>query len=138
MLYEKFNVSWKRSLAKRTHFGRIHYYVLNSQSTLRLILFHMAHSVTNTEFSLFTSVFLSFYGNISSIASSNSVISPTKYDVAPFGRLHSVFFGVSSHCSSKIRDFYSLSFFTTLIETIFLVISSWNFLEFFSKTLKIS
>jgi hypothetical protein len=91
----------------------------------------MAHGATNTELSLFTSVFLSFYGNISLIASSNSVISPTEYDVAPFGRLRLVFFGVSSHCSLKIRDSCSLFFFTTSMETIFLVISFWNFLEFF-------
>jgi hypothetical protein len=91
----------------------------------------MAHSTTNTEFSLFTNVFLSFYGNISLIASSNSVISPTEYDVAPFGRPCSVFFGVSLYCSSKIRNSYSLFFFITLMETISLVISSWNFLEFF-------
>jgi hypothetical protein len=44
----------------------------------------MAHSATNTELSLFTSVFLLFYSNISLIASSNSVISPTEYDDSSF------------------------------------------------------
>jgi hypothetical protein len=131
MLYEKFDVYWKRGFAKRTYFGRIHHCVLNGQSALGLILFHMAHRATNTELSLFTSVFLSFCSNISLIALSNSVISPTEYDVAPFGRLRSVFFGVSLYCSSKIGDSCSLSSFTTLMETISLVISSWNFLEFF-------
>jgi hypothetical protein len=131
MLYEKFNIYWKRSFAKRIHFGRIYYHVLNGQSAFGLILFHMTHSTTNTELSLFTSVFLSFCSNISSIASSNSVISPTEYDVASFSRLHLIFFGVSSYCSSKIGDSCLLSFSTTSIGIIFLVISSWNFLEFF-------
>jgi hypothetical protein len=131
MLYEKFNVYWKRGFAERIHFGRIHHHVLNGQSALGLILFHMAHRAINTKLSLFIGVSLSFCSNISSIASSNSVISPTEYDVASFGRPHSVFFGVSSHCSSKIGDFCSLSSFTTLMGTISLVISFWNFLEFF-------
>jgi hypothetical protein len=124
MLYEKFDVYWKRSLVEETHFGRIHHCVLNGQSALELILFHMAYSVTNTEFFLFASVFLSFYGNISLIASSNSVISPTEYDVAPFSRLRSVFFGVSLYYSSKIGNSCSLSSFTTSMGTISLVISS--------------
>jgi hypothetical protein len=72
-----------------------------------------------------------FCGNISLIALSNLVILPIEYDIAPFGCPHSVFFGVSSHCSLKIGDSCSFSFFTTLMETISLVISSWNFLEFF-------
>jgi hypothetical protein len=86
MLYGKFNIYWKRGFAEGTHFGRIHHRVLNGRSTLGLILFHMAHRATNTELSLFTGVSLSFCSNISLIASSNSVISPTKYDVASFGR----------------------------------------------------
>jgi hypothetical protein len=131
MLYEKFDVYWKRGFAERTHFGQIHYCVLNGRSALGLILFHMAHSATNTEFSFFASMFLSFCGNISLIASSNSVISPTEYDVASFSRPYSVFFGVSSHCLLKIRDSCSLSSFTTSMGIIFLVISFWNFLEFF-------
>jgi hypothetical protein len=88
MLYEKFNVYWKKGLTEGIYFSQIHYHILNGQSTLGLILFHMAHVVTNTEFSLFTNVFLLFCSNISLIALSNSVISPTEYDVAPFGRLH--------------------------------------------------
>jgi hypothetical protein len=131
MLYEKFNIYWKRGFAKRTHFGQIHHYVLNSRSTLRLILFHMTYSATNTKLFLFAGMFLLFYGNISLIASSNLVISPIEYDIASFGRPHSVFFGVSSHYSSKIGDFCSFSFSTTLMGIISLVISSWNFLEFF-------
>jgi hypothetical protein len=91
----------------------------------------MAYSTTNIELSLFASVSLLFCDNISLIASSNLVISLTEYDVAFFGRLHSVFFGISLHYSSKIGDSYSLSSFTTSMETIFLIISSWNFLEFF-------
>jgi hypothetical protein len=71
----------------------------------------MAHGAANTEFSLFTNVSLSFCGNISLIASSNSVISPIEYDVAPFDRPQSVFFGVSSYCSLKIGDSCSLSSF---------------------------
>jgi hypothetical protein len=113
MLYEKFNIYWKRGFAEGIHFGQIYHRVLNGQSALGLILFHIAHSATNTELSLFTNVSLSFCGNISLIALSNSVISPTEYDVAFFGCLHSVFFRVSSHCSLKIGDSYSLSSSTT-------------------------
>jgi hypothetical protein len=59
MLYEKFYIYWKKGFAKGIHFGQIHHCVLNGRSTLGLILFHMAHGATNTELSLFASVFLS-------------------------------------------------------------------------------
>jgi hypothetical protein len=49
----------KKDLIEETHFGQIHHYVLNSQSTFGLILFHIVYSITNTNFFLFISVFLS-------------------------------------------------------------------------------
>jgi hypothetical protein len=59
MLYEKFNVYWKRIFAKGTHFGWIHHRVLNGRFVLGLILFHMAYGATNTKLFLFVGVFLS-------------------------------------------------------------------------------
>jgi hypothetical protein len=56
MLFEKFDVYWKKGLAEGTHFGRIHHRVLNGRSALGLILFHMAHSAANTELSFFAGV----------------------------------------------------------------------------------
>jgi hypothetical protein len=58
MLYEKFNVYWKKSLAEGIHFGQIHHRVLNSQSAFGLILFHIAHSATNIELFFFASMSL--------------------------------------------------------------------------------
>jgi hypothetical protein len=43
----------RKSLVKGTYFGRIHYNVLNGQSALGLILFHMVYGITNTEFSFY-------------------------------------------------------------------------------------
>jgi hypothetical protein len=59
MLYEKFNVYWKKGFVERIYFGQIHYCVLNSQFALGLIFFHMVHGATNTKLSLFAGVFLS-------------------------------------------------------------------------------
>jgi hypothetical protein len=56
MLYEKFEVYWKKGLAEGTHFGRIHHRVLNGRSALGLILFHMTHGAANTELFLFAGV----------------------------------------------------------------------------------
>jgi hypothetical protein len=58
MLYEKFNVYWKKGLAEGTHFGWIYHRVLNGQSALGLMLFHMAHGATNTKLFLFANVSL--------------------------------------------------------------------------------